>query len=1074
MNSRKGSAETGAADEQLWSRIDELTSENARLRESIARLRSARAEAEIVSDGADIPTLSLDSDLKIRSFTPAAERLLGVSLEDVGREPDSLDSELADGSLKEECLRVLHNPAPVTSEVHSAGGWYLRRVSPYRSSEERDEGVVIVFQEITELKRLSHRAESRERQHSVVAKLGELALSGAEPEYLIDMAVSEVARVLDADFCKVLRYEPAGESLLMIAGVGWNEGLVGSARVPDDKGSQAGYTLESRTPVIVERLSDEQRFRGPDFLIDHEVVSGISCIIEGSDSHFGVLGVHTRNYRKFTSDDANFLVSVANMLSTALQARDARETIYNSDAQFRSMANSIPQLAWMADETGNIFWYNDRWYEYTGSTPDEMEGWGWQKVLRRELVDEITEKFRSHIENGREWEDTFPLKSASGEFRWFLSRAKPIRDKKERIIRWFGTNTDVTERLEQEQALRDSEEKLHIALASNRCGYFEYEIESGDLEWDRLLKDIWGVRDDEPTTLELFYEGLHPDDRDETRRAIERSLDPDSGGRYYTVYRVINRITGEMRWIEASGQVFFKRSEPVKMIGMVTDITEKKQAEKAKDLLSSIVESSEDAIISKDLTSRINSWNKGAEKIFGYTAEEAVGRQITMIIPEDRLNEEEEILRNLKKGRKIKHFETVRRTKDGRLIDISVTISPIKDSQGRITGASKVARDITEKKRLEDSLQRAVAELQEADRKKNEFLAMLGHELRNPLSALRGSVEIIDRGFERPEELARIMQNSIDTMSKLLDDLLDLSRVSQNRITIDLKRVDLEEVLQTAAAAASGRYEDKRQNILTAISGPVFVNGDSTRLEQIFSNLLSNACRYTGEEKDIVVSAMAKEGGVVVSVRDEGIGMDGESLEKIFDPFYQVKPDGQAASGLGIGLALAKKLVELHGGSIKAFSEGLGKGSKIEVTLPALAEGAEFFSEPAREPEIELAPGLTVVLVEDNVEILTTSAILLEGLGCKVATAATAAEGLRLIRELRPDAALVDIGLPDATGYEIAETLRAEDYPNLLVAVSGYSHEEARERSREAGFNFHLAKPARTSEIAKILASAGE
>ncbi|QQS39959.1 MAG: PAS domain S-box protein [Acidobacteriota bacterium] len=941
------------------------------------------------------------------------------------------------------------------------------------SESTQPQGEIEVSDAAAEIERLKRRIASRERQHSVVAKMGELALSGAEPEFLIERAVSEVARVLDADLCKVLRCEPDGKSLLMIAGVGWNEGLVGSARVPADRGSQAGYTLESRTPVIVECLEEEVRFQGPDLLIDHGVVSGISCVIESGESHFGVLGVHTRRYRRFTSDDANFLVSVANMLSAALQARTARETIFNREQQFRTMANSIPQLAWMADQTGYIFWYNDRWYEYTGTTPEEMKGWGWRSVHRQDLVDEITLKFKSHIEAGEEWEDTFPLRSASGEFRWFLSRAKPIRDEKGRIVRWFGTNTDVNEQLEYEQALRESEEKLRIALESNRCGYFEYEIATGDLEWDQLLFDIWGVRDGELPTLELFYDGLHPDDREETREAIGRSFDPESGGRYHTIYRVANRINGEMRWIEASGQVFFDSGEPVKMIGMVTDITEKKLAEKAKDLLSSIVESSNDAIVSKDLESRIVSWNKGAEKIFGYTAEEAVGRRITLIIPDDRLEEEEEILRNLKAGRKIEHFETVRRTKDGRLIDISVTISPVRDSQGRITGASKVARDITEKKRLEETLQRAVAELKEADAKKNEFLAILGHELRNPLSALRGSVDIIDRGFGRPEDVAKIMQSSIETMSKLLDDLLDLSRVSQNRIVLDPKRVDLEEVLQAAAAAARSRYEDKRQNVLTAIAGPLIVRGDSTRLEQIFSNLLSNACRYTGEEKDIVVRALAKDGEVVVSVRDEGIGMDKAALEKIFDPFYQVKPDGHAVTGLGIGLALTKNLVELHGGRIEAFSDGPGKGSKFEVSLPALPAGEEAFVEPAAEPEIEIPPGMNVVLVEDNAEILTTSAMLLEGLGCKVATAATAAEGLRLIRELKPDAALVDLGLPDRSGYEIAETLRSEDYPNLLVAVSGYSHEEARDRSKEAGFDFHLAKPARTSEIAKILAAAG-
>lgn len=747
------------------------------------------------------------------------------------------------------------------------------------------------------------------------------------------------------------------------------------------------------------------------------------------------------------------------------------ENVFSTEEHFRTMANSIPQLAWMADNTGYIFWYNRRWFEYTGTNLEEMKGWGWHTVHHVDHVERVVRKYKQHIESGEEWEDTFPLRSSSGEFRWFLSRALPIRDQSGKIVRWFGTNTDVTDQFEYEKALRESEDKLHIALKTNKCGSFEYMIGSGIVEWDQLLKDIWGVEEGEETTLDLFYEGLHPDDREHTRKAIEKSIDPRGDGHYHTTYRVINRITGDLRWIEASGQVFFEGRVPEKMIGMVIDITDRKLAEEAKELLSSIVESSDDAIVSKDLDSTINSWNKGAERLFGYTAEEAIGQPITLIIPEERLNEEEMILNRLRTGKKIEHFETVRRRKDGSLVDISVTISPIIDSEGRITGASKVARDITERKRLENSLRRAVAELKAADRHKNEFLAILGHELRNPLSALRGSVEIIERGFDRPEELARIMQSSIDTMSKLLDDLLDLSRMSQNRIEIELEPVDLEGVLEMAVAGVRKRYEEKRQDLLTAIAGPIFVEGDQTRLEQIFANLLSNACRYTPTGCEIMVRADVRDGEAVVKIRDEGVGMTRESIEKIFDPFYQVKTEGQAASGLGIGLALAKSLVDLHGGQIVASSDGIGKGSEFEVRFPAMEMPEDRFEEEAEEPEVVLKPGLKVVLVEDNEDILTTFSILLRGMQCDVRCSPNAAEGLDAIRTVEPHVALIDIGLPDMTGYEIASKLRSEGYKGKLVAVSGYSHQEARDMSKEAGFDLHIAKPAKTSEIAEILAS---
>lgn len=945
--------ELEANSEELRSLNEELNTVNAQLKDKIIALQKANNDVENFFTSTNVPTVFLSSELKIQRFTPAAAQLLHLKHQDMGRPIYALESSLIDESLAETCREVLQSFQPQQVEIQDAEGrWFVRRISPYRTEDRRIDGVVLLYQDVTQLRALSARAETREKQQLVVAQLGLLALSGVEPEELMEQAVRQVAYVLDADYCKVLKYQPPQHNLLMLAGVGWREGLVGQATVPDDQDSQAGYTLLAHEPVIVRRLSEERRFRGPDLLIEHDVVSGISCIINHSEPPYGVLGVHTRAYREFSDDDANFLVSVANMLSTALRTRQTRERLNESELEFRTLANSIPQLAWMADEKGFIYWYNQRWYDYTGTNPEDMEGWGWQQVHRPDLVARITDKFKRHIELGEEWEDTFPLRSRSGEYRWFLSRAMPIRDSSGQVIRWFGTNTDIHRQLEYEQALRESEEKLRIAMETNRLGAFEYYIESGEIIWDQHIRSIWGMGAEEVTTFRLFIEGLHPDDREQTLRALNRSLNPEDNGHYHSVYRVINRQTHDLSWVEASGQVFMQEGRPYKMIGLVIDITERK--------------------------------------------------------------------------------------------------------------------------RLEASLRAAIAELEMADKQKNEFLAILGHELRNPLAALRGSVELMERGISQSGELLQIMQGSIRTMAKLLDDLLDLSRMARNRIQLDLQRVDLSAVAETAVLSVRALCQEKQQQLNLDLHPGCYIQGDPTRLEQIVSNLLGNASKYSPAFTRIELSVQAEGDEAVVRVRDEGVGISAESLERIFDPFYQVAPGGKAASGLGIGLALAKDLTLMHGGSIRAYSAGKGQGALFELRFPSwqeVAAGNGTPPTPATEVATVVEKGMTVVLIEDNPQVRTTFSRLLESLHCVVHTADNGRDGLQLILEYRPTAAVIDIGLPDLNGYELARQLRAADFAGLLIAISGYSHSEAREQSLAAGFDHHLAKPATLEEVARLLAT---
>ncbi|HKU70319.1 MAG TPA: PAS domain S-box protein [Burkholderiales bacterium] len=344
-----------------------------------------------------------------------------------------------------------------------------------------------------------------------------------------------------------------------------------------------------------------------------------------------------------------------------------------------------------------------------------------------------------------------------------------------------------------------------------------------------------------------------------------------------------------------------------------------------------IVENSEDAIISKDLNGVVQSWNPGAEALFGYTAKEAIGQPITIVIPSEKLEEEADILGRIRRGQRVEHFDTVRRRKDGTLIDISVSISPIIGMHGKVLGASKIARDIGDRVRAEKALK-------EADRRKDEFLAMLSHELRNPLAPIRNAVTLlkeVDDEATRSEACA-ILERQVAQMTRLVDGLLDLTRISRGVIEMRKSQTDLATVVRTAIESSRPVIDAGGHKLEIRLpQTPVGIFADSLRMVQVVSNLLHNAAKYTPRGGLIRVSAHATADTAAISVRDNGIGIPSNELSRIFTMFTQL--DGarrHAPGGLGVGLALSKQLVSLHGGTIEATSAGPGQGSEFVVRFP--------------------------------------------------------------------------------------------------------------------------------------------
>ena len=636
---------------------------------------------------------------------------------------------------------------------------------------------------------------------------------------------------------------------------------------------------------------------------------------------------------------------------------------------------------------------------------------------------------------------------------------------------------------------------------------------------------------------------------------------------------------------------------PVGVVLVFRDISERRQADEAQARLAAIVNSSYDAIISKNLRGIIRTWNTGAERLFGYTAEEVIGKPITIVIPPERLSEEEMILSRITRGEPVDHFETVRMRKDGRRIHISLTVSPIHNAEGHIIGASKIARDITEQKETEAALRasesrfrtltahapvgifmtdqkgdclfvnecwcefaglsleeaqgqgwvqalhpddkerifeewyaviaaaqpfddefrfrtpqgkitwvhgkavglcddagqisgyigtvsnitarkEAVEAFQDADRRKDEFLALLAHELRNPLAPLRNGLQVMRLASGDANAVARtrdMMDRQLSHMVRLIDDLLDVARISRNKMELRRSRVLLADVMSSAVETARPALEAFGHELRVMLPPePIVLDADLTRLAQVFGNLLNNGAKYTERGGRISLTATRESDHVLVTVQDTGIGIPASALPHIFDMFSQVDRSIERSSGgLGIGLALVKGLVEMHGGTVEAASPGQDKGSTFTVRLPILKNREESSAdEPAEEwPASAAKWNRRILVVDDNRDSAASMAMMLQLLGNEIRTAHDGIEAVELAEKFRPQVILMDIGMPRLNGYEATRRIREQpwgrDVP--VIALTGWGQEVDRAKSREAGCNGHLVKPIDWPDLEKLL-----
>ena len=584
-------------------------------------------------------------------------------------------------------------------------------------------------------------------------------------------------------------------------------------------------------------------------------------------------------------------------------------------------------------------------------------------------------------------------------------------------------------------------------------GIIIWKVDGTITEWNQSAERIYGYTAEEiigqsfsrlmpaadPHKLSLVAERIR---RGETIEDLETQL---------------LRKDGQL--IDVSLTVFPIREEMGRVIGVLClgiDITERNRlyyAEREQLFLAAIISSADDAIISKNVHGIVTSWNPGAERIFGYTAEEMIGKSISILIPSDHPDEEPQILERIRRGERIAHYETKRIRKDGSIVEVSLTVSPIRDALGRIIGASKIARDITDKKRAEAREREISSQAQEAKREaeqarrraeeastaKDEFLATISHELRTPLTSILGWSRMLVKGQVSPERQQKAFE-TIDrnarSQAQLIEDLLDISRIISGKLRVDFKAVDMTAVITEAVEAVRLAAEAKGiriESVFNSGAGPII--GDAERLQQVVWNLLSNAIKFTPRDGWVRIEFRRVESQVELRVIDNGIGINSAFLPYVFDRFSQADSSiRRSRGGLGMGLAIVKALVEMHGGFVSVASTGEGQGAAFTVKLPisALREDAirrRPIEKPTQQAELKQRHdlvGLKLLIVDDEPDTCDMLRTMFNQCGSIVETAQSADAALDVFDRWQPDILISDIGLPDVDGYELIRIIREE------------------------------------------------
>ncbi|XXX80382.1 PAS domain S-box protein [Sorangium sp. So ce134] len=748
-----------------------------------------------------------------------------------------------------------------------------------------------------------------------------------------------------------------------------------------------------------------------------------------------------------------------------------------SEARFRNMADQSPVMIWMTGSDGRATYGNRWWTEFSGQSEAAYLGFGWLDAIHPEDRPATMETFCRAEARREPFRVDYRLLRRDGEYRWCIASGSPRLGPDGEFLGYVGSVIDITERKQAELLLQESEERFRRAVMAIPFPVMIHAEDGQVVCVNRAWIDIAGYASQEIPTVDEWLDRAHPAQKDTIRAGI-KVLYALEGAYNGEIEAAVTTANGEQRtWLFRGAPLGKDAAGRRLVISIAHDITARKQIDDMLRESEAKFRTLTDAMPQIAWTARpdgsVDYYNRRWYEICGVKEGEATGDSwLSFVHPDDRALCTDSWRRSVLSGEplQIEYRFWIAAAREHRWY--LGRAEPLRGPSGDVVKWYGTGTDIHDRKCAE-------ATLREADQRKNEFLAMLAHELRNPLGPLRNAAELLRRsGPQQPSTAwaCGVIERQVAHMARLVDDLLDVSRVARGRIELRKQRCDLARLLRQTAEDYQSTLEASGLRLALEVPDePLWVHGDPTRLSQAIGNVLHNANKFTDAGGRVTVTLSAvPESSAEIRVRDTGIGMEPGMLARAFEPFSQADCSlDRSRGGLGLGLALVKGLVELHGGAASAESAGIGRGTEVVLRLP-LGRGSALCCESAAPgPDLAARP-LRILIIEDNVDAAETLQALLAMEGHRVEVALSGPAGVEAARAFLPEVVLCDIGLPGGMdGYGVARALSGDPRvsPSLMIALTGYGREEDRRRAQEAGFAMHLVKPIEPSSLQTVLAS---
>ena len=770
-------------------------------------------------------------------------------------------------------------------------------------------------------------------------------------------------------------------------------------------------------------------------------------------------------------NDSGEITEVVLIHEDMTDQKRAEEALRDSQQRFARFMQHLPGLAWAKDLEGRYVYANEAAMTVFGTSEETLYNRTDEQVFQPEVAARFKQNDQQALASSAGVQVIETLQHSDGLLHHSLVTKFPIPGSNGKPTLVGGMAIDITDLHRAQAALAESELRYRTIGELVPFGTWMTDAHGKVLHISNCFLEMLGQTLDEH--VRSWSSRLHPDDFERVAGGLPQWF--KASVPWEEEYRIRDK-EGYYRAILSRGiPIRNEAGAIVSWVGINLDITERKRAEQAlrdsEEQFRSIVSQSIAGVAEVDLTGRYLFVNDRYCEIVQRSREELLELRMQDISVGEELKENLALFEKL--GREGAPFIIEKRyiRPDGSEVWVNNSVSGLRDAQGRVKAVVAVSVDVTDRRRAEEALR-------EADRRKNEFLATLAHELRNPLAPIRNSLQLLQLAGDDPEmqEQARsVMERQLQQMVRLIDDLLDISRITRNRLELRKERIEIATVVQSAMEATRPFIESfGHELVITLPTEPIYLHADLTRLAQVVSNLLNNAAKYTNRGGRISLVARHIGGEVVLSVKDNGIGIAPEHVSGLFEMFSQVTTALERShGGLGIGLALVRGLVEMHGGHVEARSEGLGHGSEFLIRLPVLAEST-VRKQLASETSNSAAPAkCRILVVDDNKDSAATLTMMLRLTGHEAHSAHDGLEAVEAAGWFYPDVVLLDIGMPKLNGYEAAARIRQQPWGKkmVLVAVTGWGQEEDKQRAKHAGFDHHLTKPLDYNKLKGILAA---